>query len=46
MKIEVYKTKVNEAEILLHIQKEAFAADLEKYEDYDSIPATEKLGRL
>ncbi|WP_439876649.1 GNAT family N-acetyltransferase (plasmid) [Bacillus mycoides] len=46
MEITITKTKVNEAKSLLEIQKKAFQADLEKYQDYDSSPATEKIERL
>ncbi|MGG2065229.1 hypothetical protein [Bacillus sp. S14(2024)] len=43
MHIKLAKTKLVEAEELLCIQKEAFQSDLEKYQDYDSSPATEKV---
>ncbi|MEH7464885.1 hypothetical protein CON64_13600 [Bacillus pseudomycoides] len=46
MNIKLAKTKLEEAEELLCIQKEAFQSDLEKYQDYDSSPATEKVERL
>ncbi|ENQ3080642.1 GNAT family N-acetyltransferase [Bacillus cereus] len=46
MNIKLAKTKLEEAEELLCIQKKAFQSDLEKYQDYDSSPATEKVERL
>lgn len=44
--MKLVRTKLKEAENLLYIQKEAFQSDLEKYQDYDSNPAIEKVERL
>ncbi|OZV10646.1 hypothetical protein CIW83_19170 [Tissierella sp. P1] len=46
MEIKIQRTRINEAEILLDIQKKAFKEDLEKYEDYDTSPATEPIEKL
>lgn len=46
MEIKIQRTNINEAEILLDIQREAFKEDLEKYEDYDTSPATEPIEKL
>lgn len=43
MDLKITRTKMNEAETLLNIQKEAFQSDLKKYKDYDSSPAAEPL---
>ncbi|MCM3567791.1 GNAT family N-acetyltransferase [Neobacillus mesonae] len=43
MDINITKSSMREAEILLKIQTEAFKGDLKKYKDYDSSPAAESL---
>lgn len=46
MEIKIQRTNINEAEVLLDIQREAFKEDLEKYQDYDTSPATESIEKL
>lgn len=46
MKIKIQRTTINEAEVLLDIQREAFKEDLDKYQDYDTSPATEAIEKL
>jgi|NGEPerStandDraft_9_1074522.scaffolds.fasta_scaffold22928_2 ribosomal protein S18 acetylase RimI-like enzyme len=42
----IRRTNVDEAEDILNVQKEAFQADLEKYEDFETSPATEPIKKL
>lgn len=44
--IEIKRTKHNEIETLLVIQKDAFKEDLKRYQDFESSPATESYERL
>lgn len=46
MKLKIIRSTVDEANILLDIQKEAFSEDLERYQDYNTSPATESIERL
>ncbi len=46
MNIKIIRTRLEEVEILLEIQKEAFQPDLELYQDFDSNPAVEPIDRL
>lgn len=46
MKLEIKRTKEIEAQRLLEIQKEAFAEDLKRYQDYDTNPVNEPIERL
>jgi ribosomal protein S18 acetylase RimI-like enzyme len=43
MDIKVSRTQLDEAECLWKIQKEAFQPDLDKYQDFETSPATEPL---
>jgi len=46
MGLTIKRTEEVEARRLLEIQKEAFAKDLKRYEDYDTNPANEPIERL
>ncbi|MBS4173033.1 GNAT family N-acetyltransferase [Bacillus sp. FJAT-49736] len=46
MDIKVLKTKVEDAQALLDIQREAFHDDLEKYRDFAGSPAAETMNSL
>lgn len=46
MVIELEKATVEQAEKWLELQKEAYAPLLEKYQDYETSPATETLERV
>lgn len=46
MEIKIQRTTINEAEVLLDVQREAFKEDLDKYQDYDTSPATEPIEKL
>jgi GNAT superfamily N-acetyltransferase len=42
----IRRTSTEEAEDILNVQKEAFKADLDEYNDYETSPATEPLKKL
>ncbi|RID82605.1 GNAT family N-acetyltransferase [Mesobacillus zeae] len=46
LNLSIKRTQINELETLLNIQKEAFAADLKLYEDYQTSPVNESLVKL
>lgn len=46
VEVSIKKTKLNEVEDLLAIQKEVFAEDYALYEDHDSTPVNETEAKL
>ncbi|MGG3556532.1 hypothetical protein ABES23_07770 [Peribacillus frigoritolerans] len=46
MEVSIKKTRLNEVEDLLAIQKEVFAEDYALYEDHDSTPVNETEAKL